>query len=648
MAEYSADTQAIIDRLKAEGDLARNSGTNSVRSVKIQLDRFEGIFKSISTNIASQNDILRVQAGLAETAAEKAATKEQFDEVAPPEKDPIDDRQPKSKLITDEENSKINAMSKSIESALTLKNIALAGAGAFVGYNLLKGFIDEKTGGGFTEFEAGIGPFARSLPGMTTALTDFPSHMTTMKTSIENMEASITGFTEKMEETVESLTSLSTYVQLAIGAVGATFMISNLAKLGKSVSNGRNIAANLRLEELKARNLAAGLDADGKPRVATTVPEPVKVPKPLPIRLPNGKFAPGPVVEAPTRAFANFAPDGTVTGPGQSARPGSLAKGITAVKNNFSSVSDVETSIASPAMRKVFRSLLKGLAVVGIVLTIADAMMLMHMLNDPNTKPEEKQAAIGNFLGTLIGAGAVGTAGAMIGAFGGPWGMLIGGVIGAGLGSLGGAMIGEYIAKWAFEGGDPTPEEIQALNRQVGLDAMYEKVAPRPEITGTGRNKRPSQVRAQQWSRQFGQTHNADGTPMAPVGGRGNIVEGPGDRFPQFYKEGADGTGAGYNSPMYNDVDENGRLILYDAFGKPTAIDDIQSNGPLGRMLRGELDLSALGGGGTTIVNAPVIAPSPVTVTNGGSQVTQVAFSGGGGSAGGPSLTIYGLTGSIA
>ena len=39
MAEYSADTQAIIDRLKAEGDLARNSGTNSIRSVKINLDR---------------------------------------------------------------------------------------------------------------------------------------------------------------------------------------------------------------------------------------------------------------------------------------------------------------------------------------------------------------------------------------------------------------------------------------------------------------------------------------------------------------------------------------------------------------------------------------------------------------------------------
>ena len=39
----SENTQAIIDRLKAEGDLVRNSGTNSVRSVKFKLDKFENI-----------------------------------------------------------------------------------------------------------------------------------------------------------------------------------------------------------------------------------------------------------------------------------------------------------------------------------------------------------------------------------------------------------------------------------------------------------------------------------------------------------------------------------------------------------------------------------------------------------------------------
>jgi S-adenosylmethionine:tRNA-ribosyltransferase-isomerase (queuine synthetase) len=61
----SEDTQAIIDRLKAEGDLIRNSGTNSMRAVNIKLDRFEGLFKSINENVVSQTDMMRQQMGIA-------------------------------------------------------------------------------------------------------------------------------------------------------------------------------------------------------------------------------------------------------------------------------------------------------------------------------------------------------------------------------------------------------------------------------------------------------------------------------------------------------------------------------------------------------------------------------------------------------
>ena len=43
----------------------------------------------------------------------------------------------------------IEKVGDSITSALTLKNIALAAGGIFVGYNLLKGYINESTGGGF-------------------------------------------------------------------------------------------------------------------------------------------------------------------------------------------------------------------------------------------------------------------------------------------------------------------------------------------------------------------------------------------------------------------------------------------------------------------------------------------------------------------
>ena len=60
MAEaYSEQTQAIVDRLKAEGQLIRNTGTNSIKSMNIKLDKFQGLFKSINNELMFQTDMLR-------------------------------------------------------------------------------------------------------------------------------------------------------------------------------------------------------------------------------------------------------------------------------------------------------------------------------------------------------------------------------------------------------------------------------------------------------------------------------------------------------------------------------------------------------------------------------------------------------------
>lgn len=68
MAELSLETQAILDRLKREGDLLRNSGTNSIKSVKVELAKFSGLFESISSTIESQVETLREAAGFSEDA----------------------------------------------------------------------------------------------------------------------------------------------------------------------------------------------------------------------------------------------------------------------------------------------------------------------------------------------------------------------------------------------------------------------------------------------------------------------------------------------------------------------------------------------------------------------------------------------------
>lgn len=67
--ELSLETMAILDRLKREGDLLRNSGTNSIKSVKIELAKFSGLFETISSSFDAQADNLRAAAGFSEDAA---------------------------------------------------------------------------------------------------------------------------------------------------------------------------------------------------------------------------------------------------------------------------------------------------------------------------------------------------------------------------------------------------------------------------------------------------------------------------------------------------------------------------------------------------------------------------------------------------
>lgn len=248
MAELSPDSQAIVDRLKSEGNLVRNSGTHSIRSVKIQLDKFEEIFKTISNNISLQNDVLKIQTDIvkadaknSEEESERARAADEFEKLEPQDRSDRDDGE-RSKLVTDEEKTKIDSIGDSIASALSFKNIALAGAGLFVGYNLLKGFIDEKTGGGFTEFEKNIGPFAKSLPIIGKVLTDFPGTLAEMRTSIQTMSTSVTDFVTDLRETIEKFST--------IGGV-LSFIWDNLSELTIVVLGLKALLLKLANDRLK-------------------------------------------------------------------------------------------------------------------------------------------------------------------------------------------------------------------------------------------------------------------------------------------------------------------------------------------------------------------------------------------------------------
>ena len=669
---YSEDTQAIIDRLKSEGDLIR-SGTNSVKSLNIKLEKFDGLFKSINNNIIAQTSMMQKQIAVTVDASERSRAKEQFDEVSQtPTADQTDDydkgKGKGSKIDTDKA---IDKMGDGLAKAFSFKNLLLAAGAGFVGVNFIKGFVEEF--GGIRPLLKELGVPESTFTSMESLGTSF-TEMKTAFTGLTGPEGSITIMSESLADIGTTLSELNKKFETILNidwADIAWVAMTSLSAFGVACAALRLKLTRMRLDLERGTADKAGrtwwqqvlgVDKDGGPYVP---PETTPT-----VRPGTGQNGPAggakapviPEVDAPVTtgqrgrgSFGIDTPEGraSVRADAASMRSGKFtfdSKGRLqntggGYASDKAALEALEKSL-DPRYSKIFKNIIRASVVVGVVFAGYDIYQIYHILNNTSGQydsDEKKINAIGPIIGPTFTGIAAGVLGGALGfTVGGPWGSLVGGLVfGVGAAFLTPDAFGIMLAKGLF-GILPSDEDKAIL--------MAGQVSPRPTASGVqgdyGRND---------WDTNYGNTHSPlTGMPLGNLNtsptvtpytssGRGSIVEGPGDRFPQFYKQGADGTGAGYN-----EVDENGRLILYDAFGNPAAINDIQNNGPLGRMLRGEVDLSMGGAGGTTIVNAPVIAPSPVTVTNGGSQVTQVAFSGGGGSAGGPSLTIYGLTGSIA
>lgn len=630
MAELSPDSQAIVDRLKQEGNLVRNSGTHSIRSVKIQLDKFEEIFKTISNNISLQNDVLKMQTDIvkadaknSEEESERARSEEQFEKL-----EPQNDSNDKKPLVTEAESKKINDIGDSIRNALSFKsmltsfkNVALAGAGLFVGYNFLKGFIDEKTGGGFTEFEKNIGPFAKKLPiignsleDFSIAAKDFKTDMREFKTSIGGMKTSIDDLKisiEKFKTDANKLGDDLTLLGIGAAAVAAIFGSIGMFSFGKEVAKLLNKLVS-----------PGGIFNRGAGTPPTAPPGTTSAPRPAPAAGAPAGGAPASTTTAPgqrgavsiTPASAAPAPAATTARPSggaSSSRPGVAA---TVNQSLNTSLDDVEKSLSDPKMLKVFRLILRGLFVISITLTIAQAVQLAFILNDTSKTQKEKQVATGSFLGLLIGAGTGATTGALIGVYGGPWGVLIGAALGAGLGSLGGSMVGEYIARWAFGEGDPSKDDMDKIKRQIGLDAIDEKVSARPLVTANRLKARydheKQTLAGQKWDATYGLTHNIDGTPKTNRTGAGSSI-----------------------TPVSMTATERQMLAGLSEVGtnatRQNGLNTVASNNNAAAPI---------------IINAPVSAPSSVNVSNGGSSVNQLSISGGGGGSLGPSMLPYGLT----
>ena len=159
MAELSAETQAIVERLQAEGKLLRNTGSNSIRSVKVELAKFEGIFNTISNNITSQTETMRAsmgaQADIAEREREQAARQRAFDDLEQDSesaelkalREKVETQKLKNDLASEKDKSKGDGLFKKLSGLGGLKILGggLLAVGALaVGY----GYLNSKTDGG--------------------------------------------------------------------------------------------------------------------------------------------------------------------------------------------------------------------------------------------------------------------------------------------------------------------------------------------------------------------------------------------------------------------------------------------------------------------------------------------------------------------
>ena len=172
-AKVSEDATAIVDRLTAEGLLFRNSGTNSIRSVKIELGKFDSIFQTISNSLIEQTELLAKSLNLTEIRDKEADERRQaIDDAA--------DTSTNTDTNTDTKNDKKETLGDKLKGAGKasfdfIKSFAKIAGSLFIGYNLLKGMVDKVTDGKFTEYETKLKEFVSTI---TRNLGDFSEILT--------------------------------------------------------------------------------------------------------------------------------------------------------------------------------------------------------------------------------------------------------------------------------------------------------------------------------------------------------------------------------------------------------------------------------------------------------------------------------------
>lgn len=254
----SAETQAILDELKNQGELTRSKDRNfSMKTSQQSFEKFSEAFDTISQTMQDQTNILKETLGISiETAKaqEKAAKLSSIQQTR--EADTAVTAGPRE--IARQGDSLLGLIGKSLGGlGGVFKTLLIGGGIGFVAYNFAKGFIDRTFGEGTVdEFTSSIKTFmiessesikenAMLIPGLFLSATNFKGAIDTFTGVFDTIdwEGVIKPKIEEFQNSIKDIDFSSigtnlTDLNLNLGNINGVFSgITNWDELKLSMTN---------------------------------------------------------------------------------------------------------------------------------------------------------------------------------------------------------------------------------------------------------------------------------------------------------------------------------------------------------------------------------------------------------------------------
>ena len=534
----SAETQAILDSLNVQKQ-EFTEGT-SLKDVNVTLEKFQGVFQSISANILQQSTLMARQMGIAEEELEATKRKQDFDEIN--QKQSERDSSSSSSSSTSNSSNSVSfggsekeartGIFKGLTDMLGLGGLAtkaLGAAGIFAAYNLGKGFLDEKYNGAFSDFETKAFDMVTGIDmeGIKNTFNNLKTRLDDMLLKIDGLVDSFTRIGEKVEGWIATIEQIN-WMDV-VGAVAGLVSGIGLAKFGisKWLEERRFKRMNTNIQTAVDKAIARTNKVSPiKPKVSTTSPflndpyeegrgrttprvttpdAPVNRTRPTVPKAPTvGSALPSvqktsPVTgqrRATTPSYTNSTTQGNPnTQMRQAAGQRFSGRGYTITANgslkgpngkfvsNADALKMLENSL-DPVYGRFFKNLVKVFRGVGIILAAAAIYEIYVVLSTPGIDNTERARRLAPILGAALGAVGFAALGGVAGTLiGGPWGLLIGGI----LGGVGGAFMGEYVAfklaEWMLGASQPSKQEIEAFEKEQIEAQTFEQMSQGSDFT---------------------------------------------------------------------------------------------------------------------------------------------------------------------